>query len=166
MANALKPSNYLLCRHGAGRNPRARLRGPAEAGTARGKGAVPSLALSSQGEILPARSPSGRCSSRQRCRVVGVHQKDPLPKIHPREVVQRSSLSSTLGARSSALPIPKTEVEGREHDFCKSGKMEAKRGAGSWAGWYVGCLLWTEPKAWGSPPFLPTPTPAAFRGSS
>lgn len=51
MAKALKPSNYLLCRHGAGRHPGARLRGTGWRGhRAGGWGAAPRLAACCQGE--------------------------------------------------------------------------------------------------------------------
>lgn len=132
MANTLKLSNYLLCRHGAGHNPRAHLGGKAEAGTARGAGAQRPVRLPAARGDLFATSEAEHYSSRQGCRVVGVPEKCPLPNAHlppPREVVKYPSLSST-SAPIADLPCRQLQSWSKEEqDLCTDAKMEAKQGA-------------------------------------
>lgn len=92
MANALKPSNYLLCRHGAGRNPGAHLRERAEAGTARGLGCSAEAGGAQPGTDLLGPSPTGPCFSAPRCGAAGMKQKG--LKFTRRLLVRPPSLST------------------------------------------------------------------------
>lgn len=158
MANALKPSNYLSCRHGAGRQPRAHRHPGAHL---RGPGAQRAVWLCATGKDPPRQGPAGRCSTRQLCRVVGVYQKCPLPKTHPRGA--DAALNSRLHSRPIFSIATRSRSDG-EQDFCKTGRQTR-----SWVVCWVHSLEGPrgEPKGCRSPPSNPPPhrVPREFRKS-
>lgn len=145
MSNALKPSNYLLCRHGAGRHPGAHLRGRRRSAQA--------------GCTLPGRDPFCQGprgtllqeAASQSC--WGCIRSALYPKLTLRDVIQHSTLFCTRATSSLLLAESKIFA-----------KMEGKQGVGDLGG--VVCWVHPlkrpqgEPKGYRSPPFTPFPHPS------
>ena len=145
MSNALKPSNYLLCRHGAGRHPRAHLRGRrrrAQAGCAL-PGRDP-FCQGPRGTLLQE-------AASQSC--WGCIRSALSPKLTLRDVIQHSTLFCTRATSSLLLAESKIFA-----------KMEGKQGVEDLGG--VVCWMHPlkrpqgEPKGYKSPPFTPLPHPS------
>lgn len=124
------------------------------------RGAALSLAVRYR-ERPPRQGPAGRCPTRQLCRVVGVYQKCPLPKTHPRGA--DAALNSRLHSRPIFSIATRSWSDG-EQDFCKTGRQTR-----SWVVCWVHSLEGPrgEPKGFRSPPSNPPPhrVPREFRKS-
>lgn len=147
MANTLKPSNYLLCRHRAGHHPGAHLWD---------RGAELRLAVCASRErpSLP-QAPQALLHEAllQSCWGAGVPEM-PCPQNSSTGRWCSPQLLSTL---APDLPYCQPKVERRKNKIFA--KMEGKQGAGN-LGWvHLPERDWGEPKACRSPPSNPPPHP-------